>query len=205
MGEASRYLVEPGEPDDSVTNGFTNPLDAFNYISPSAWVNEIIEQVCGVDLFGWATDVHRRVVRPVQVRRCVAVAGQVHAGAGDWHPGGCCPAGRVVGWKRRGRGVQLLLHARGGDQRPADGSVRGRRGLSRRGARGVAAVQPVGEPAAGRGRQGDSGRHLRRCRDRYRRDRRGRGGGVRRPLPGRRSSSSSWSTRRRPSSTPPAR
>lgn len=56
MGEASRYLVAPGEPDDSVTNGFTNPLDAFNYISPSAWVNEIIEQVCGVDLFGWATD-----------------------------------------------------------------------------------------------------------------------------------------------------
>jgi hypothetical protein len=56
MGEAVQYLVDPAEPDDSMTNGFANPLDFFNYISPSAWVNGIIEKVSGVDIFGYATD-----------------------------------------------------------------------------------------------------------------------------------------------------
>ena len=56
MSEAASYLVAPGEPDDSVTNGFVNPLDVFNYVSPSAWVNDIIEKVSGVDIFGLATD-----------------------------------------------------------------------------------------------------------------------------------------------------
>jgi hypothetical protein len=56
MGDAARYLASPGEPDDSITNGFVNPIDAFNYISPSAWVNDIIEKTSGVDIFGWATD-----------------------------------------------------------------------------------------------------------------------------------------------------
>lgn len=56
MGEAARYLVAPGEPDESITNGFVNPLDLFNYISPSAWVNDVIEKVSGIDIFGYATD-----------------------------------------------------------------------------------------------------------------------------------------------------
>lgn len=56
MGDAGYLLVTPGEPDDSITNGFVNPLDAFNYISPSAWINEVIETVSGVDIFGLATD-----------------------------------------------------------------------------------------------------------------------------------------------------
>ena len=56
MTEATQYLVAPGRPDESVTNGFTNPLDLFNYLSPSAWVNEVIEKTTGVDIFGWATD-----------------------------------------------------------------------------------------------------------------------------------------------------
>ena len=56
MTEATQYLVEPGRPDESVTNGFTNPLDLFNYISPSAWVNDVIEKTTGVDIFGWVTD-----------------------------------------------------------------------------------------------------------------------------------------------------
>ena len=56
MGQAMQFLVEPAEPDDSVTNGFVNPTDIFNYVSPSAWVNDIIERVSGVDLFGMATE-----------------------------------------------------------------------------------------------------------------------------------------------------
>ena len=56
MTAPSRFLVDPGEPDESITNGFVNPLDIFNYISPSAWVNDIIEKCTGVDIFGYATD-----------------------------------------------------------------------------------------------------------------------------------------------------
>ena len=56
MGEAQQYLVEPAEPDDSITNGFLNPTDVFNYLSPSAWINDVIERVSGVDIFGYATD-----------------------------------------------------------------------------------------------------------------------------------------------------
>ncbi|BCY09207.1 hypothetical protein [Actinoplanes sp. L3-i22] len=50
------YLVEPGEPDESISNGFVNPLDLFNAISPSAWLNEAIEGITGVDVFGWFTE-----------------------------------------------------------------------------------------------------------------------------------------------------
>lgn len=56
MTEATQYLVSVGEPDESVTNGFVNPLDVFNYISPSAWINDLIEKTTGVDIFGYATD-----------------------------------------------------------------------------------------------------------------------------------------------------
>ncbi|MEU4219605.1 hypothetical protein [Actinoplanes sp. NPDC026623] len=56
MSEATQYLVAPGEPDDSMTNGFANPFDLFNYISPSAWINDLIEKTTGIDIFGYATD-----------------------------------------------------------------------------------------------------------------------------------------------------
>jgi len=56
MSEATRFLVDPPEPDDSTTNGFTNPFDVFNYVSPSAWVNDLIETASGVDIFALATD-----------------------------------------------------------------------------------------------------------------------------------------------------
>lgn len=56
MGEAKLCLTEPGVPDESITNGFVNPLDVFNFLSPAAWVNDVIERVGGIDLFGYATD-----------------------------------------------------------------------------------------------------------------------------------------------------
>lgn len=56
MSDATRFLVAPGEPDESITNGFVNPIDVFNYLSPSAWVNDIIEKATGVDIFGLATE-----------------------------------------------------------------------------------------------------------------------------------------------------
>jgi len=39
-----------------VTNCFANPLDLFNYLSPSAWLNEAINALTGFDVFGWMTD-----------------------------------------------------------------------------------------------------------------------------------------------------
>ena len=38
MDDPTALLVAPGEPDASVSNGFANPLDLFNYVSPSAWM-----------------------------------------------------------------------------------------------------------------------------------------------------------------------
>jgi hypothetical protein len=56
MSEATDFLTSPSEPDDSVTNGFVNPTDIFNYISPSAWINDLIEDTTGVNIFSYATD-----------------------------------------------------------------------------------------------------------------------------------------------------
>lgn len=56
MDDPTALLRAPGAPDDSVTNGFVNPLDLFNYLSPSAWINEAIANLTGVDVFGWMTD-----------------------------------------------------------------------------------------------------------------------------------------------------
>jgi hypothetical protein len=56
VDDPTRFLKQPGEPDDSITNGFANPLDLFNYVSPSAWINEAIENLTGVNVFNWITD-----------------------------------------------------------------------------------------------------------------------------------------------------
>ncbi len=53
---ASSYLVPPGEPEESMENGMFNPGDFFNYLSPSAWINDIIERASGIDIFGYATE-----------------------------------------------------------------------------------------------------------------------------------------------------
>ncbi|GAA4610397.1 uncharacterized protein YukE [Actinoplanes octamycinicus] len=50
------HLAVPGDPDESISNGFVNPLDLFNAVSPSAWLNEAIEGITGVDVFGWFTE-----------------------------------------------------------------------------------------------------------------------------------------------------
>ncbi|BCY08816.1 hypothetical protein [Actinoplanes sp. L3-i22] len=56
MSEAVNLLVAPGEPDDSMTEGFWDPGDLFNYLSPSAYISSMIESVTGVDVFGTVTD-----------------------------------------------------------------------------------------------------------------------------------------------------
>lgn len=56
MEDPQSYLVEPGEPETSVSQGFANPLDLFNYISPTAWANELINEFLHIDLLGWCTE-----------------------------------------------------------------------------------------------------------------------------------------------------
>jgi len=56
MGDPSALLAAPSTPDESLSNGFLNPVDLFNYVSPSAWINSGIEKATGVDIFGYFTD-----------------------------------------------------------------------------------------------------------------------------------------------------
>jgi len=56
MGDPTAFLMEPGRPDAGITDGFLNPIDMFNYVSPSAWVAKLIESLTGVDPIGWVTE-----------------------------------------------------------------------------------------------------------------------------------------------------
>lgn len=53
MDDPTMYLVEPEEPEASITKGFANPLALLNYASPSAWINEAITELTGFDVMGW--------------------------------------------------------------------------------------------------------------------------------------------------------
>jgi hypothetical protein len=54
--DAAQWLSPPSEPEDSIGNGFANPLDFLNLVSPSAWINEAIKSLTGTDVFYWFTD-----------------------------------------------------------------------------------------------------------------------------------------------------
>jgi hypothetical protein len=54
--DPTQYLVRPEEPDSALTKGFVNPLDIFNYLSPSAWLNAAIAEVTGFDVIGWMSE-----------------------------------------------------------------------------------------------------------------------------------------------------
>ncbi|MEV6487086.1 hypothetical protein AB0M20_00400 [Actinoplanes sp. NPDC051633] len=56
MSDPTSHLVAPGPPDDSMTNGFVNPLDLFNYVSPTAWACKAIEAISGQDPLAWCTE-----------------------------------------------------------------------------------------------------------------------------------------------------
>jgi hypothetical protein len=56
VSEPTDYLVAPEAPDASVSQGFVNPIDLFNYVSPSAWILKAVEELTGYDVLGWFTD-----------------------------------------------------------------------------------------------------------------------------------------------------
>ncbi|WP_157411548.1 hypothetical protein [Actinoplanes rectilineatus] len=56
MADPTDFLVGPSTPGETVSNGFVNPVDIFNYVSPSAWINTGIERATGIDVFGYFTD-----------------------------------------------------------------------------------------------------------------------------------------------------
>lgn len=56
MQNPALALVPVGEPDDSSANGFPDPGVYFNYVSPTAWINAVIESLSGFDVLGYCTD-----------------------------------------------------------------------------------------------------------------------------------------------------
>jgi hypothetical protein len=176
-------LVEPGEPDENITNGFVNPLDVFNYISPSAWVSDIIEKCTGLDIFGYATDALTgewgalykfgdalgALAQYVQELGIQIQAGMIEADA-TWDGNANDAAYNYfssLAAKTSGQQTALREAAKGIP-----------RGCQRR----VAAVEPGRQPAPGRRGQGDHHRDLGSRRYRNRRDRSRRGRRVRRRL-----------------------
>jgi hypothetical protein len=55
MQDPSVFLMPPTEPDKSWTNGFVDPAFLFNYVSPTSWINELINSVTGKDVIGTLT------------------------------------------------------------------------------------------------------------------------------------------------------
>jgi hypothetical protein len=49
MGDPTDYLTLPAAPDEGMSNGYWSPLDFFNYLSPSAWLLAIVEELTGWD------------------------------------------------------------------------------------------------------------------------------------------------------------
>ncbi|WP_328851214.1 hypothetical protein OG994_25575 [Micromonospora globbae] len=52
MREPTDFLVEPAEPDASMTKGFANPIGVLDALSISHWVNQIIKDCAGYDVIG---------------------------------------------------------------------------------------------------------------------------------------------------------
>jgi uncharacterized protein YukE len=55
MIEPTDFLVEPREPDPSMSKGYANPIGLLDAMSISHWINEIIKEVVGYDVIGTAT------------------------------------------------------------------------------------------------------------------------------------------------------
>jgi hypothetical protein len=56
MADPASSLVAPVEPDASAADGFPDPGGLFNYISPTAWINAVIDSLTGVDAVGYLTE-----------------------------------------------------------------------------------------------------------------------------------------------------
>ncbi|MBB2940538.1 hypothetical protein FB565_000242 [Actinoplanes lutulentus] len=56
MDDPTFLLQPPGETSENVARVVMNPGDAFNYISPAAWINSAIESLTGTDVIGYFTD-----------------------------------------------------------------------------------------------------------------------------------------------------
>jgi hypothetical protein len=55
--DPTRHLVQPAEPDPSISKGYVNPLMLLDAISPAHWVNEALTNITGKDIIGTATAV----------------------------------------------------------------------------------------------------------------------------------------------------
>ncbi|GLW33364.1 hypothetical protein [Actinoplanes regularis] len=55
MSDPAAALVAPGEPDASAANGFPDPGALFNWVSPTAWINSVIESLFGINPVEYCT------------------------------------------------------------------------------------------------------------------------------------------------------
>ncbi|GID29129.1 hypothetical protein [Paractinoplanes brasiliensis] len=55
MVDPTAALVAPGEPDASAANGFPDPGALFNYVSPTAWINAVIDGLTGFNAIEYCT------------------------------------------------------------------------------------------------------------------------------------------------------
>ncbi|GAA1381105.1 hypothetical protein [Catellatospora chokoriensis] len=52
MTDPTRHLTTPVPQDENVDNGFVNITELLDYLSPAAWLNELIEELTGHDVTG---------------------------------------------------------------------------------------------------------------------------------------------------------
>jgi hypothetical protein len=55
MEDPTRHLVDPGEPQADISNGYADPFDLFGMISPAHWINEFLKELVGWDVIGEMT------------------------------------------------------------------------------------------------------------------------------------------------------
>ncbi|GAB3531333.1 hypothetical protein [Phytohabitans suffuscus] len=53
--EPQAYLTDPGEPEASIGDGYVDPTQLFELVSPASWLNWLLRETFGFDVIGWIT------------------------------------------------------------------------------------------------------------------------------------------------------
>jgi hypothetical protein len=56
MSDPTVALIAPEEPDATAANGFPDPGALFNWVSPTAWINTVVESLTGFNAIGYCTE-----------------------------------------------------------------------------------------------------------------------------------------------------
>jgi hypothetical protein len=53
--EPQAHLTDPGEPEASIGDGYVDPGQIFELVSPASWLNWLLKETFGFDVIGWIT------------------------------------------------------------------------------------------------------------------------------------------------------